>query len=155
MIPDRPPRRDLSGDVGHLAECRPEVEHVLLRGRHAGQFGLRLSDPRGEASQARREVARQIFELGEVKQSFPPTTQVSELLLKRLGPGVVQSLIGSDRVERCNRRVQVIGIKEPPKPSIQLAGDGVGIDQDRLMWTDSADGYREFSDPIAAWSRLA
>jgi len=47
---------------------------------------LRLSDPRGEASQARRDVARQIFELGEVKQSFPPTTQVSELLLKRLGP---------------------------------------------------------------------
>jgi hypothetical protein len=26
----------------------------------------------------------------------------------------------------------VIGIKEPPKPSIQLAGDGVGIDIERL-----------------------
>ncbi len=86
MTPDRLLAENLSGDNGHLAECRPEVEHVLLRGSHAGQFGLRLSDPRGEASQARREVARQTFERGEVKQSFPPTTQVAGLLLKRLGP---------------------------------------------------------------------
>jgi hypothetical protein len=74
------------------------------------------------------KVTCQIVDLGEVKQPFPPATQVCELLLQYLRPGVAQRLLGADCLERCDRGVQVVRVEELPKPSVWLARDRVGVD---------------------------
>jgi hypothetical protein len=113
-----PLAKNLLGNVCHPAQCRSEIEEVFSSASRASQLDLRLGDPRGEASETRQEVTCQIVDLGKVKQPFPPATQVCELLLQYLRPGVAQRLLGSDCLERCDRGVQMVGVEELPKPSV-------------------------------------
>lgn len=76
-----PLAKNLLGNVCHLAQCRSEIQHVLSSTSRTSQLGLHLGDSCGEASQTGREVTCKIVDLGEVKQPFPPATQVCELLL--------------------------------------------------------------------------